>query len=99
MPETVALIVAAGRGVRAGAELPKQYRMGGGIPVLRRSIDAFLAHPAIDRVAVAISPDDARYIDVAPQNEERLLPPLTGGETRQDTVRAGLRALSDRNPG
>ena len=99
MPETVALIVAAGRGVRAGGDLPKQYRTIGGKSVLRRSIDAFLCHPAIDRVIVAIAPGDLHYVDAAPQNDERLLPPVSGGETRQETVHAGLRALVARNPG
>ncbi len=99
MPETIALIVAAGRGVRAGGEVPKQYRNIGGIPVLRRSIDAFLAHPGIDRVLVVVAPDDTRYADVAPQHDDRLLPPVSGGNDRQDSVRAGLRALASRNPG
>ena len=99
MTETVALIVAAGRGVRAGGDLPKQYRSIGGIPILRRSIDVFLTHPAIDRVLVVVAPDDARYDDVAPQNSDRLLPAAKGGENRQDSVRAGLRVLSSRNPG
>lgn len=99
MPETVALIVAAGRGTRVGGDVPKQYRRIGGKSILRRSIDAYLGHPAIDRVIVALSPDDPLYGDVAPQNDERLLPPVIGGETRQDSVRAGLQALADRWPG
>ncbi len=99
MPETIALIVAAGRGVRAGGDLPKQYRTIGGKSMLWRSVDAFLSHPAIDGVIVAIAPGDARYADVAPQNNDRLLPPVSGGETRQETVRAGLQALVARNPG
>lgn len=99
MPETVALIVAAGRGTRVGGDVPKQYRRIGGKSILRRSIDAYLGHPAIDRVIVALSPDDPLYGDVAPQNDERLLPPVIGGETRQDSVRAGLQALAGRWPG
>jgi 2-C-methyl-D-erythritol 4-phosphate cytidylyltransferase/2-C-methyl-D-erythritol 2,4-cyclodiphosphate synthase len=98
MPETVALIVAAGRGLRAGGELPKQYRSIGGISMLRRTIDVFLTHPAIDRVLVAVAADDTRYDHVAPQNADRLLPAVHGGENRQDSVRAGLRALASRNP-
>lgn len=98
MSETVALIVAAGRGVRAGGGLPKQYQSIGGVPMLRRTMDVFTSHPAIDRTVVVIAPDDARYDDVAPQNAARLLPAVRGGESRQDSVRAGLQALSSRNP-
>ena len=54
------VIVAAGRGERAGqsADGPKQYRRIGGVPVIRRTLEAFLAHPAIAEVAVAIHADD-----------------------------------------
>ncbi len=98
MLETVALIVAGGRGLRAGGDVPKQYQSIGGIPMLRRTIDAFLSHAAIDKVLVVIAVDDARYDDIAPQNDDRLLPAVRGGELRQDSVRAGLQALASRNP-
>ena len=98
MPGTAVLIVAAGRGVRAGGEIPKQYRMIGELPVLGHAIDAFLSHPAVDMVGVAIAPDDSRYADIASQNDPRLLPPVRGGETRQETVRLGLRALAVHAP-
>jgi 2-C-methyl-D-erythritol 4-phosphate cytidylyltransferase/2-C-methyl-D-erythritol 2,4-cyclodiphosphate synthase len=98
MPGTVALIVAAGRGMRAGGDNPKQYKTIGGIPVLRRSIEAFLSHPDIDRVQVVIAADDTRYADVAPQNAGGLLPPITGGASRQESVRLGLRALAATAP-
>lgn len=98
MPSTVALIVAAGRGTRAGGHVPKQYHHIGGKPILRHSIDTFLAHSAVDHVIVALSPEDTLYRDVAPQNDGRLLPPAIGGDSRQDSVRAGLRALADRRP-
>jgi 2-C-methyl-D-erythritol 4-phosphate cytidylyltransferase/2-C-methyl-D-erythritol 2,4-cyclodiphosphate synthase len=98
VPGTAALIVAAGRGMRAGGQIPKQYRTIGGIPVLRRSIDALLSHPDVDWVQVVIAPDDSIYADVAPQNDEALLAPVTGGATRQESVRLGLRALAATAP-
>ncbi|HRE43619.1 MAG TPA: 2-C-methyl-D-erythritol 4-phosphate cytidylyltransferase, partial [Terricaulis sp.] len=52
---SAALIVAAGRGQRAGAELPKQYSVLGGKPVLAWSIDAFVA-AGVDEIFVAIDP-------------------------------------------
>lgn len=94
-----ALIVAAGRGSRAGEGLPKQYRQLGATPVLTRTIRAFLNVAEIDHVQVVIHPDDrALYQDaidlVGPEAQSRLLAPALGGETRSDTVRNGLLALA-----
>jgi len=55
---TFALIVAAGRGARAGAGGPKQYRPLAGEAVLARTARAFLDHPRIDAVRVVIHRDD-----------------------------------------
>ncbi len=94
---TVALIVAAGRGSRAGGEKPKQYQMLGGKPLLRHSIDACLRHGAVARVAVVIHPDDAAEYRAAIsglETEPRLGPPCLGGGARQDSVRLGLESLA-----
>lgn len=96
-----ALIVAAGRGSRAGGEKPKQYHRLGGKPLLRHSIDAFLAHGAIARVMVVIHPSDMEDYRAATkdlENETRLLPPCLGGAARQDSVRLGLEALAHDPP-
>jgi 2-C-methyl-D-erythritol 4-phosphate cytidylyltransferase/2-C-methyl-D-erythritol 2,4-cyclodiphosphate synthase len=53
MGRTVALLVAAGSGSRAGGEMPKQYRRIAGRPLLAYAIDR-LRHPAIDAVQVVI---------------------------------------------
>jgi 2-C-methyl-D-erythritol 4-phosphate cytidylyltransferase/2-C-methyl-D-erythritol 2,4-cyclodiphosphate synthase len=97
MTETVALIVAAGRGHRAGEGLPKQYRMLAGQSVLRRSCLAFLRHPKIDAVRVVIHPDDSDlYADSI--DGLGLMPPVHGGETRQISCCNGLESLSDLAP-
>src|SRR5690242_5919108 len=93
----VALIVAAGRGVRAGDGPAKQYRDLGGMPVLRRVLGSFVGHPAVDEVCVVIGPSDLAA-DGAATTGLRLLPPVSGGETRQASVRYGLDALKDRAP-
>ena len=54
-----ALIVAAGRGSRMGAETPKQYLALGGQAVLQHTVRAFLASDRIDTIRVVIHPDDA----------------------------------------
>jgi 2-C-methyl-D-erythritol 4-phosphate cytidylyltransferase/2-C-methyl-D-erythritol 2,4-cyclodiphosphate synthase len=91
-----ALIVAAGRGLRAGGDRPKQYRLLGGRPVLAQALRPFLAEPAIGAMLVVIAPgDEARYADaIGVAADSRLLPPVAGGETRQDSVRLGLEALA-----
>ena len=92
-----ALLVAAGRGLRAGSDSPKQYRRLGGKTVLAHALAPFLADPAIARVAVVIgSGDEARYDDtVAAITDARLAAPTPGGATRQDSVRLGLEALAE----
>ncbi|MBV8973275.1 MAG: bifunctional 2-C-methyl-D-erythritol 4-phosphate cytidylyltransferase/2-C-methyl-D-erythritol 2,4-cyclodiphosphate synthase [Sphingomonadaceae bacterium] len=87
-----ALIVAGGRGVRAGDGLPKQYRALGGRPVLRHAVAAFVRHPAVAGVQVVIHPDDAALYDAAIAGLD-LSPPVHGGTTRQESVRNGLAAL------
>ncbi|MXQ10909.1 bifunctional 2-C-methyl-D-erythritol 4-phosphate cytidylyltransferase/2-C-methyl-D-erythritol 2,4-cyclodiphosphate synthase [Microvirga makkahensis] len=99
----VALIVAAGRGSRAGDGSPKQYRSLAGKPVLTRTLEAFLRHPKVGKTLVVIHPDDRdlyrRSIAVLPEGlSERLMPVAYGGETRQDSVRNGLEALSGLAP-
>lgn len=91
-----ALIVAAGRGLRAGGDRPKQYRLVEGRPVLARALMPFLADAAIDTVAVVIGEgDEQRYADaVEGLDGTRLARPVTGGATRQASVRLGLRALA-----
>lgn len=89
---TLALIVAAGRGHRAGGGLPKQYRPLGGIAVLRRTVEAFLAHPRVDVVKVVIHPDDRELYDAAVSGLP-LPMPVPGGSTRQESVRLGLEAV------
>ncbi|WP_341703230.1 bifunctional 2-C-methyl-D-erythritol 4-phosphate cytidylyltransferase/2-C-methyl-D-erythritol 2,4-cyclodiphosphate synthase [Ferrovibrio sp.] len=96
-----ALIVAAGRGTRAGGGKPKQYQMLGGQPLLRHSLRACLGHGAIARVAVVIHPDDSDWYHAAAaglDRDGRLLPPCHGGGARQDSVRLGLEALSSHAP-
>ena len=90
---TCALIVAGGRGFRAGDGVPKQYRLLGGQPVLARAIAAFARHPGIDAVKVVIHADD-RPDYAAATAGLALLPPVHGGATRQQSVRAGLEALA-----
>ncbi len=85
-----ALIVAAGRGLRAGGGVPKQWRPLGGATVAEHTLRAFAAHPGIDRLVMVLHPDDIAA-EVWPSD-----PPAdiaTGGATRAESVRAGLELL------
>ncbi|HTR17378.1 MAG TPA: 2-C-methyl-D-erythritol 4-phosphate cytidylyltransferase [Acetobacteraceae bacterium] len=90
---TAALIVGAGRGTRLGGPIPKQYRMLGGLPVLRHTLLAFLRHPAISRVQAVIHADDAVLYAAAAEGLD-LPPPVLGGATRQESVWRGLERLA-----
>ncbi len=97
-PTVAALIVAAGRGTRAGGEVPKQYRILAGRPVISYGIDACLASRRIDHILVVIDPAEAdRYRSAVPASS-RLLEPVTGGATRQASVLAGLEGLAPHVP-
>ena len=90
---TAALVVAGGRGARAGSGEPKQYRNVGGVALLRRTVEAFAHHPAIDAVVVVIHPADRGLYDACMGDVPKVLPPAEGGDTRQDSVFRGLQAL------
>lgn len=91
-PRIAAIVVAAGRGSRAGDGEPKQYRMLAGKPVLRHSLESLLAHPAIHDVITVIHADDG---DIFAEATSGLAigAPVIGGETRQESVLRGLEAL------
>jgi len=93
-----ALIVAAGRGTRAGAGLPKQYRPLQGTPVLRHTLRALLAHQAVCDIQVVIHPDDVPLYEAATAGLSHLRPFVFGGATRSESVLNGLEALADDAP-
>ena len=86
---TTALIVAAGKGERLGGGVPKQFRLLGGKPLLRRAVEALRSHPAIRGVRVVIG---AGQKDLAAQALAGLDVGelIEGGAERADSVCAGL---------
>jgi 2-C-methyl-D-erythritol 4-phosphate cytidylyltransferase/2-C-methyl-D-erythritol 2,4-cyclodiphosphate synthase len=82
--KTVAIIVAAGRGERAGGATPKQFALLGGKPLVEHSRRALASHPRIDDVIVIVAPDQADSISGAR--------PI-GGATRRQSVRNALEEL------
>nr|WP_310522370.1 bifunctional 2-C-methyl-D-erythritol 4-phosphate cytidylyltransferase/2-C-methyl-D-erythritol 2,4-cyclodiphosphate synthase [Polymorphobacter sp.] len=94
---THALIVAAGKGFRAGGDIPKQYRAIAGKALLRHAIERLQTHPGIDAVTIVINPDDRALYDAATTGLA-LPEPVAGGATRQESVRNGLEALAAAAP-
>jgi 2-C-methyl-D-erythritol 4-phosphate cytidylyltransferase/2-C-methyl-D-erythritol 2,4-cyclodiphosphate synthase len=102
MSGCVALIVAAGRGVRAGIGGPKQYRLLSGRAVIARAVEAFLRHSRIDAVRVVIHRDDGdlyREAMAGLDGDPKLLDPVHGGAERQESVRLGIESYAADPPG
>lgn len=93
---TAAVIVAAGQGLRAGQPLPKQFARWRGKPVVRHSAEA-LAAAGVAPIAVAI-PEGAEAIAAECLAGIPGIRLLTGGATRQESVRLGLEALAADQP-
>lgn len=89
-----AIIVAAGKGERAGSSLPKQFMLIGGKPVLSHSARALANHPRIDQtiVVVAQGQEDQAVSALAGIVVDAI---ITGGAERQDSVAAGLAVVGD----
>lgn len=92
--ETAAIIVAAGRGHRAGGALPKQWQMLGGRPVMAHTLDALRAS-GIARLVVVLHPDDMSRAAELPLDGAQL---VAGGAERSASVRAALEALAHDPP-
>jgi 2-C-methyl-D-erythritol 4-phosphate cytidylyltransferase/2-C-methyl-D-erythritol 2,4-cyclodiphosphate synthase len=95
--KVAAVVVAAGRGLRAGGDLPKQYRSILGEPVIRPSLAALARHAAVSLVQPVIHSDDAELYARATHGLD-VLPPVHGGASRQASVCAGLEALEPHRP-
>lgn len=93
IPDTVALVVAAGQGLRAGGGVPKQFRPLAGRPLLAHSVDALARHPRISRVHVVVAPGEEDRAADALGRSARPVGIGVGGPTRQDSVRLGLLQL------
>src|ERR1700744_604564 len=94
---TAAILVAAGRGLRAGTGGPKQYREIGGQTVIFRAMEAFCRHPQVSAVQPVVNPDDTEIFNAAVAGLAHATP-AHGGATRQASVHAGLEALAGEKP-
>ena len=91
MNEIAAVVVAGGRGERAGGSVPKQYREIARNPRHPPGAPEFAAESAISAIQPVIHPDDIGHFQRAAEGLD-LLTPVFGGPTRQTSVLAGLDA-------
>jgi 2-C-methyl-D-erythritol 4-phosphate cytidylyltransferase/2-C-methyl-D-erythritol 2,4-cyclodiphosphate synthase len=89
---TTALIVAAGSGSRMGGDIPKQFRLLGGKPVLRWAVESLIGHSAIRNVRVVVAADQRDKASAALSGLD-VGELVSGGAERADSVRAGLSAI------
>lgn len=104
---TALLLVAAGSGSRTGSDIPKQYWMHQGRPLLTHVLEQAIAYEAIDLVQVVTGEgQDALYsnaLNLLPtfsgwENIGKILPPVEGGLDRQGSVLNGLKSLAEYEP-
>jgi 2-C-methyl-D-erythritol 4-phosphate cytidylyltransferase len=87
-----AVVPAAGRGTRFGAEVPKQYLLAAGRPLIEHALRALLAHPRVAGVVVALAADDPHWPGWEMLEGKPVLR-CVGGAERADSVAAALDAL------
>lgn len=90
---SVAILVAAGRGARMGAPRPKAFLLLGGRPLLLRAAEAFEALPEVEAIVAVVPAGEQRAARDLLAPLRKVAAVVAGGETRQDSVRAGMGAL------
>ena len=89
-----ALMPAAGSGRRFGGEVPKQYLLAAGKPLIAHALEALLAHPRVDGAVVALAADDPHWPGWTSMHGKPVIA-CVGGVERADSVLAALRALPE----
>lgn len=96
LPSFAALIVAAGKGLRVGGDIPKQFRLFRGKPLLRHSVETLL-NAGANPLTIVVSDGAEPHVEAALEGLSGFSVTI-GGATRQDSVRAGLEALANHGP-
>ena len=99
-PKKIAIIPAAGAGVRMQTDRPKQFLDLNGSPVLVRTLEVFQTCPVIDSIVLVTPEQDVEYTRkeiVDKYGLTKVEKVVAGGERRQDSVRLGLEAWEGHN--
>jgi 2-C-methyl-D-erythritol 4-phosphate cytidylyltransferase len=91
---TWVVVPAAGRGTRFGADMPKQYCLVAGEPLVAHALRALFAHPGVEGAVLVLAADDAHWPGWNAFEDKPVLSCI-GGEARADSVLAGLSKLPD----
>jgi 2-C-methyl-D-erythritol 4-phosphate cytidylyltransferase len=97
-PVVVAVVPAAGRGLRMGGSVPKQFLALGGEPLILHSLRVLQASPVIDEIILAVPQNEMEYClaeIVANHHFTKVTKVVPGGHERQDSVRHALEATHD----
>ncbi|MFA3759733.1 2-C-methyl-D-erythritol 4-phosphate cytidylyltransferase [Yersinia sp. 2466 StPb PI] len=89
LPDIIAVLPAAGIGSRMQADCPKQYLTVAGKTIIEHAIFSLLRHPRVQRIIVAIHPQDTQF-STLPIAQDPRITLVHGGEQRADSVMAGL---------
>lgn len=92
----IAIIVFAGKGTRIGGEIPKQFIKIKGVDLVAYTIEAFNSHPLIDEIVLVTSREYLSYVKTFKYtyNLSKVSLVVPGGETRQESVKNALKAIS-----
>ncbi len=94
--KTIALITAAGKGQRMQSEVPKQYLLLGGKPILAQTLLVFEKCPAVHGIYTIVPPDQMDMVQkeiIERYRCKKVLKVVRGGKTRQQSVYNGLKAI------
>jgi 2-C-methyl-D-erythritol 4-phosphate cytidylyltransferase len=91
-PALWCVVPAAGRGVRAGGDLPKQYQLLAGRPLIEHTLERLAAHPRIGGLLVTLAATDRHWPGIAVPGGKPVITAV-GGAERSDSVLAGIDAL------
>lgn len=96
MGDTGVLLAAAGQGTRMHSNINKVYMELCGWPVIRYSLEVFNKIPDVSQMVVVVHPEEINYFEaeILERFQYRKVKVVAGGKERQDSVRAGLRALN-----
>src|ERR1044072_5496183 len=93
VPLVVALVPAAGRGLRMGGAGPKQFLSVGGTPLIVQSFRTLQAAPVVDQIVLAVPLADVEYCEneiILRHRLTKVTKVVAGGAERQDSVRSAL---------
>lgn len=96
--KVAAIVPAAGRGLRMGGSVPKQFLSIGGLPLVVHSLRALQASAAIDVIVLAVPQTDIAYCRneiVEAHGFTKVTQIIAGGKERQDSVRNALAAVPE----